>query len=149
LYFIAYHSDHYGSLENIVQTYILYESFYALAISSGEAYNAYEKFLLPFDPSTWICCGIIFGGALFVIVFINATGNIKLKRIIFGKQVKRPAFNILVAFFGQSQNVLPSRSSARYFLMLFIIFCFFIRCGYQGVQFDMIFMVSFYEFIII
>jgi hypothetical protein len=109
--------------------------------SIGEGYTSYEKFLLPFDSGTWVCCGIFFVGAFLVIFIINRLER-KVQEFVFGRRVKSPAFNVLVAFFGQSQNILPGRNFSRFLLMLFILFCLVIRTAYQGVQFDMMYTVS-------
>lgn len=107
----------------------------------GDPISSYEKFITPFDAETWICCGLFFGCSFLIIFIINLMKNRQIQQFIYGTQVQYPAFNILVAFFGQSQNVLPSRSFARFLLMIFILFCLVTRTAYQGVQFDMIYMV--------
>lgn len=111
-------------------------------IPLGEEYTSYEKFYLPFDLDTWICCGVFFGGAFLVIFIVNQTRNPRVQHIVYGSRVQSPALNVLAAFFGQSQNVLPSRSFGRFILMIFILFCLIIRTGYQGVQFDLMYKVG-------
>jgi hypothetical protein len=129
-------SHYFYEFTDIEMTYI---------ISLGETYTSYEKFYLPFDLETWICCGIFFGGAFLIIFIINKTKNRQIQQIVYGSRVQSPAMNVLIAFFGQSQNVLPSRSFARFILMMFIIFCLIIRTGYQGVQFNLMYKVSYEE----
>jgi hypothetical protein len=121
--------------------YKLYEIESALIVSIGEAYTSYEKFILPLDVGTWICCGVFFGGAFIIIFIISRLNNRMVRDFVFGRRVTSPAFNVLIAFFGQSQNILPRRNFARYLLILFIMFCLIIRTGYQGVQFELIFKV--------
>jgi hypothetical protein len=108
----------------------------------GEEYTSYEKLYLPFDFETWIWCGIFFGGGFFIIFIINQTRNRHVQQIVYGSRVRSPAMNVVVAFFGQSQNILPTRSFARFILMMFILFSLIIRTGYQGVQFDLMYKVS-------
>jgi hypothetical protein len=122
--------------------YIFFDYPITVTISTGEPYTTYEKFLLPFDAGTWICCGVVFVGAFFIIFLITISKSRKIRSIVYGDRVNSPTMNVLVAFFGQSQTILPSRSFARFILMLFILFCLIIRTGYQGLQFDMIFMVK-------
>lgn len=122
--------------------YKFFEDELAWVIPLGEEYTSYEKFILPFETETWICCGITFGAGFMAIIIINLSRNNKLQNAIFGHKVKSPALNILIAFFGQSQNILPSTNFARCILIWFIFFCFIVRCGYQGIQFDLIFKVS-------
>jgi hypothetical protein len=122
-------------------SYTFFENEIGFVVPVGEEYTSYEKFVLPFDSGTWICCGVFFGGAFVIIFIIHRTRNRHIQRVVFGDRVQSPSFNILVAFFGQSQNILPSRSFARFLLMSFILFCLIIRTGYQGVQFDMMYKV--------
>jgi hypothetical protein len=139
---------HYRDLRHVIKNfnfpcnkYEFFEVSEVLMYSIGEEYTSYEKFLLPFDSGTWICCGIFFVGAFLVIFIINRLER-KVQEFVFGRRVKSPAFNVLVAFFGQSQNILPGRNFSRFLLMLFILFCLIIRTAYQGVQFDMMYTVS-------
>jgi hypothetical protein len=137
----------YDNEDNKLFMYKLFEIELGMIISIGREYTSYEKFLLPFDYGTWICCGVFFGGAFVIIFIIKMKRNRHVQQIVFGARVRSPAFNILVAFFGQSQNILPTRSFARFLLMSFILFCLIIRTGYQGVQFDMMYKVrSFLKF---
>lgn len=122
--------------------YGFFDQEIVLLIHDGVEYTAYEKFLLPFDVPTWILSGLFFGGAFLIILIVKFTRNKNIQNIVFGKRVTSPAFNVLVAFFGQSQSILPSHNFARYILMLFIIFCLIIRTGYQGVQFELMYKVS-------
>lgn len=114
-----------------------------LIIHVGEEYNSYEKFYLPFDVGTWICCGIVFGSAFLIIFIINRTKNNRIQEIVYGLRVQHPGFNIVIAFFGESQNIVPTRSFGRFILIMFVIFCLIIRTAYQGVQFDLMYKVRF------
>lgn len=113
----------------------------AYVYSTGEAYNSYEKLLLPFDMETWISLGGTFMIGFWSIFIIITTRHIGWQRFIFGLSVRTPAFNMIIAFFGQGQNILPGRNFARYLLMMFILFCLIIRTGYQSVQFELLFKV--------
>jgi hypothetical protein len=119
----------------------LFEEEGALIVSPGREYTPYEKFILPLDDPTWIWCGVTFGVAYLTIFIINMTRHRGLQRFVYGSQIRSPGFNILIAFFGQSQNILPSRNFARYLLMIYILFCLIVRTGYQGVQFEMMYKV--------
>lgn len=113
-----------------------------LIIHIGDSYDSYEKFYLPFDFETWIWCGITFACSFLVIFIINLLKSRRAQQLVYGNRVQNPAFNIMIAFFGQSQNILPTRSFARFILMAFILFCLIIRNGYQGVQFDLMYKVN-------
>jgi hypothetical protein len=136
------HFEAFGEFNMKSFIYKFYEMETALVYATGEEYNPYEKLLLPFQLESWICCGIVFGCGMLVIFLINLINNKRIRILLFGRHVESPAFNILVAFFGQTQHILPRRSFARFLLMLLILSCLIIRTGYQGVQFDMMYMVS-------
>lgn len=130
-------SANYYHIGYIKFVYVFYEVSLAFVIGLGDEYGNYEKFYLPFDNSIWIWCGIFFGGGFLVIFIIRSLNNRKVAIFVFGNNVNSPAFNILVALFGECQNILPTRNFARYILMLFILFCLIIRSAYQGVQYEM------------
>lgn len=55
---------------------------------------------------------------------------------VFGSRVTHPALNVLYAFFGLGQTILPRRSFARFLLMVLILFSLIIRTAYQGKSFE-------------
>jgi hypothetical protein len=132
-----------GKSEYNSSAFVYTSATFALLVPLGDKYSSYEKFLLPFDYQTWICCLFIFGITFMIIIFINRSRNKVLQDKIYGPRVNSPSFNILIAFFGQSQVILPEKSFARLILMIFILFCLIIRTSYQGVQFDLMYTVSF------
>lgn len=111
-----------------------------LIFSTGEPYTPFEKLVIPFDMETWIALGVTFMAGFLTILLLK-TCDIERQRFTFGTYVDTPAFNMVVAFFGQGQNILPGRNFARYLLMMFVLFCLVIRTGYQGVQFELIYQV--------
>lgn len=129
--------------ENFDKNFIFkfFDQKWALVIALGDEYDSYEKFYLPFDNPIWMWCGIFFGGGFLVILIIKSMNRHEIEDFVFGHNVTSPAFNMLVAFFGQSQNILPTRSFARYILMLFTILNLILRTAYQGVQFEMMYQV--------
>lgn len=115
---------------------------YGIAVSTGEPYTSLEKLILPFDVSTWIVTGLFFSVGFITIIFIKHRTNILWQYVVFGPNVRSPSFNMIIAFFGQDQTILPRRSFARYLLMMFVMLCLVIRTGYQGVQFELLFKVE-------
>lgn len=113
----------------------------SIVISSGESYSSFERMILPFDSATWIACGVFFTASFTVVSYFKRK-HIGYQNFVFGALVRNPMFNIIVVFFGQGQIILPGRNLARYLLMMYILFCLIIRTGYQGVQFELMFMVS-------
>jgi hypothetical protein len=107
------------------------------AITPAEAYNSYEKMILPFDELTWILLILTFLMAFLFIFIVNFTTR-KVRDVIYGRDVNTPAFNVVAIFFGIGQTRLPGKVFSRVILMLFILFCLIIRTAYQGVQFDML-----------
>lgn len=143
-YHVEFRISKMSSLDFIIN---FYETKYALVVSTGEEYSSYEKFYLPFDLLTWILCGIFFSGSFLVIFIIKLLKRPKIEKFVFGSKVHSPAFNVVAVFFGDSPNILPTRNFARYILMIFILYCLIIRTAYQSVHYDMIYTVSFIDFI--
>lgn len=132
---------HFSATAGYYDIYIFLSIELTLMYSAGEIYDSYEKLILPFDTETWILLGISFAIGVFIILFVKIR-HINWKNIVFGSFVETPIFNMVIAFFGQSQNVLPGLNFARYLMIMFILFCLVIRTGYQGVQFDLILKVN-------
>lgn len=121
--------------------FILTNSEIALLVSTGESYGMFEKLALPFDLSTWISIVLCFLMSFFVIFLLKQMNN-EVQSFVFGLHVSTPSLNVIAAFFGQGQTILPGRNFARYMLMLLILFCLIIRTGYQSLQFDLMLTVS-------
>lgn len=122
--------------------FTFYDREMAFMFSNGERYNAYEKLMIPFDSEVWVLLVYSFMVGFFVIIIVRGACNNSIQDFVFGSSVKTPAFNMIIAFFGQGQNILPKRNFSRYLLMLFTLFCLIIRTGYQGVQFELIYKVN-------
>lgn len=125
------------SLYDNVVIYPLFELDLSLLVSAGEEYTPFEKLFLPFDYGTWIALGVKFSIGICTILIIKCFGA-RCQVFVFGSKVQTPIFNLLVAFFAQSQQIQPSTNFARYVLMMYILFSMIIRTGYQGVQFELI-----------
>lgn len=106
-----------------------------MAVPPGESYSDYEKMILPFDDQVWLWITIVFCSSFSVIILVRTTGA-RERNFIFGMNVRTPALNVLAAFFGISQIVLPGRNFARFLVMLFILYCLVIRTAYQGKMFE-------------
>jgi hypothetical protein len=68
-------------------------------ITPGEPFTNFEKLYLPFDFETWKYLFITFGSAFLLIVIINRLER-KIKNLVYGKNVRNPAFNVVSIFFG-------------------------------------------------
>lgn len=95
-------------------------------VPPGLLFSPFEKLFLPFDGEFWI---------FFVVTGFVAVGIINaakllppfLRNLLFGDRQTSPTLNLLIAFFGISQRILPSGNFARMLLMTFILFCLVVR----------------------
>lgn len=87
--------------------------------------------LSPFNDSVWIWILITFGIALIVIQIVNRLSG-EIKDFVFGRRVRTPTLNLLIAVMGGSQTILPRRNFGRYLLMLFLLWSLIFRSCYQG-----------------
>lgn len=134
------------NLAECFEYFHFFEVFFTLIVSTGETYTPLEKLFLPLDRETWILVSLFYFCGIVVILFVKTCRGELLKDLIFGTNVRTPIFNMIMAIFGQSQTILPTKSFARYLLMMFIIFSMIIRTGYQGVQFEIMFKVIQFSF---
>jgi hypothetical protein len=107
------------------------ETFFIFIITPGEQYSSYEKLILPFDETTWICWLSTFAVAFIAIFIINKMPS-AVKNIVFGENIQHAAFNIIGAFFGIGQVKLPSGNFPRIILIFFVLYCLVMRTAYQG-----------------
>jgi len=105
-------------------------------VPQGEQLSELDILLLAFDAATWHLIIATFGTAFVVIFIIQISGITALRNFVFGRNVSTPALNVLIAFFGLGQIVLPSRNFARFLLTLFIIWSLIIRTCYNGLLFE-------------
>jgi hypothetical protein len=107
-----------------------------IAISDAELYSSFEKILLPFDELTWYLLLGTFGIA-FGVIFAVSLMRKRWRNVVYGEDVRRPAYNVLGTFFGIAQPRLPRTFFARAILIQFIWFCLIFRTAYQGVFFEL------------
>lgn len=74
-----------------------YQEEFILMTSPAEIYSSFEKLMLPFDLTTWICLIITFAVAFFVILLVNQS-SIEYQNLIFGARVQTPILNVTRAF---------------------------------------------------
>lgn len=75
--------------------------------------------------------GIVFSTGIITIFIINYKLK-NLQNFVYGRNVKSPTMNMLIAVFGLQQTILPTRNFARFILMVFLLFCLINRNVYQG-----------------
>lgn len=108
---------------------------FVLIIPPGRVLTALEKIIFPFALSVWILILACFAIG-FLIIFVIQRQAMKVQSLVFGDGVKNPNLNLVIAFIGDSQMVLPKNSFARFLLMMFLMYSLIVRTLYQG---------SFYE----
>ncbi|XP_070490875.1 uncharacterized protein [Chironomus tepperi] len=104
-------------------------------IPPGKPYNYLEKLLRPYHHYVWVILTAILIVAILVISLINLRFK-HLRSFIFGRNVKHPITNLIIAIFGSQQTVVPGRNFARYMLMMFLMLCLVLRNIYQGSLFQ-------------
>lgn len=105
-----------------------------LVVPPGEAYDEYEKLLLPFDEHTWLLIGLTFIAAFSTIFFCKFM-SASVRNFVFGRNVSSPSLNIFMIFCGIAQVVLPRRNFARFLVMMFILYSLIIRTAWQSQMF--------------
>ena len=97
-----------------------------LVIPPGKLLTSFQKLLRPFNFFVWIIlCGTIL--LAFLIITLIQIKSERVKEFCFGKGVKNPYMNVIIAIFGGSQHSVPKRNFARSLLMMFLLFCLVIR----------------------
>ncbi|KAG5671224.1 hypothetical protein PVAND_001433 [Polypedilum vanderplanki] len=113
--------------------FVNHDTFWA--ITPTPFYNNYEKIFFPFDELSWILFALFFI-IMFIAIALIKKSSIKIQTMIFGTNIKQPAFNAIGVFFGISQFKMPVENCPRILIAFFIYLCLVFRCCYQGRMFD-------------
>jgi len=100
-------------------------------IPLGELYSDAAKLFMPLELEVWIAVIVTISIALLVIQIINRMSQ-QVQNFVFGRNVTTPTLNVMIAFVGGGQMILPRRNFARFLLILFIIFSLIIRTCHQS-----------------
>lgn len=100
----------------------------------GELYTPIEKLFLPFDYDVWVAIFITLLIGLAVIQIINCCSE-KVQDFVYGTGIRTPTVNLMNTFLTGGQYKVPGRNFARFFLLLFSIWCLIIRTCYQSEEF--------------
>jgi hypothetical protein len=106
-------------------------------VSPPEFYTNFEKLLLPFDDTTWILLLAIFSTTA-IFIFVMKLMPEKLRISFYGDNILSPGLNSTQIFFGISLTKLPTKSTSRFILIVFVLFCLILRSCYQSKMFDFI-----------
>lgn len=114
---------------------LYYSVPFILIVPPGSPFTSFEKLFRPFQGLVWILLALVFTIAFIVIVLVKFQTH-SLREFIFGSRNRSPFLNVLIAFVGGSQTILPQRNFARTLLMIYLIFCLVKRTLYQGALFQ-------------
>jgi len=104
-------------------------------IPLGELYSDAAKLFMPLELEVWIAVIVTILIALLVIQIINRMSQ-QVQNFVFGRNVTTPTLNVMIAFVGGGQMILPRRNFARFLLILFIMFSLIIRTCHQSKYFE-------------
>lgn len=108
-----------------------FETEVGLVIPPGQPISSLESLLKPFQKEVWICLVLILLAVLLVIC-VTRRQTKRVKSLIFGEEISSPTMNFIAVIFGITHHRLPSKSFARFLLMILIMFCLVTRSIYQG-----------------
>lgn len=110
---------------------------HTFVVTRGLAFTPMEKMVLPFDYVTWllVLSSIAIG---YVVIFTMTQSSREAQNFVFGRDIRYPYFNILQIFFGIGLIRVPGRNFARFFMVLFTLYCLVIRTAYQSKMFEQI-----------
>lgn len=115
------------TFQSFAVSLLFIDSYLVIVIPPGEAYSDFEKLFLPFDSLVWIFFTSTFLIAFIITIMIKYFSTMRVQNLVFGSNVLSPALNIVVAFMGGGQITLPTKSFARFLLMIFILFSLIMR----------------------
>jgi hypothetical protein len=100
-------------------------------VPPGKPQSAIEKLANPLEISIWLwtLASTIIG---FTTIFFIKRSPKEVQDFVFGNNIQSPAMNLINVIFGGSLHKLPKRNFSRFFLALFILYCFIIRSSYSG-----------------
>lgn len=108
----------------------------SFVIPSSRELTAFAKLVTPFEYSVWLMILFYFLVGFVVIFFVKRREK-SIQNFVFGPVV-HPYYNMVVAFVGGAQRVLPRTNFARFLLTMFLIYSLVIRTLYQGAFFELL-----------
>lgn len=112
-----------------------YTNPWLFVIPPGSPLSPFEKLFHPFDIVVWICLVSTFIIGVIIISIVSCQSYF-IKDLVFGRQIRNPYLNLVIAFVGGSQHILPKRNFSRTLLMFFLIFCLIMRNLYLSGMFE-------------
>lgn len=108
-----------------------------LMVPPGREYSAWSKLVYPFSKTVWAWILLVFVVGYLAIYFITQSST-KVKVFVFGADVEHPYLNMIVAFVGGTQKILPTTNFARFLLMMFLMYALVIRTVYNASYFRLL-----------
>ena len=106
-------------------------------IPPGRMLTAFEKLVYPLSTILWIFILIVSLVGFLVIFFINRR-SLTIRNFVFGRNVRHPYMNMLIATIGGAQKVLPGRNFSRFLLMMYLMYSLVLRAAYQGSYYELL-----------
>lgn len=100
----------------------------------GNPLTQLEKFLSPFDSTTWFMILTTLTVSFIGIKVVSFTSR-RLKDLCFGNQIGSPTMNFLNVFLCGGQARTPRTSNARFIFLNFMIWCLIIRTCFQSLMY--------------
>lgn len=105
-------------------------------VPPGSELTPFEKLIFPFSYNVWIGIFVIFVIGFCVILIVKKKSKIS-QEFVFGTAVKTPFFNMIIAFLGGTQTILPKGNFPRTLLMIFLMYTLVIRTLYQAGYYEL------------
>ena len=106
-------------------------------IPPGRMLTAFEKLVYPLSTIVWISILIVSLLGCLVIFFINRR-SLTIRNFVFGRNIRHPYMNMLIATIGGAQKVLPGRNFSRFLLMMYLMYSLVLRAAYQGSYYELL-----------
>lgn len=103
-------------------------------IPFGHSLTSFEKFMSPFDATTWLLI-VTTAVASFVGIQIFKFTSRQLRDLFFGDKIGSPSMNLWNVFLCGGQAKVPKSVNARFVLLNFLIWSLIIRTCFQSLMY--------------
>lgn len=108
---------------------------YSLLVPPGDPYTQLEKMFSMFDWEVWVAIIATLVSFLLFIQIINRMST-RIQNFVYGSGVTTPTLNLFDIFLNGGQRIFPTRSFARFVLLMIIIWSLQIRTCYQSMLYS-------------
>lgn len=103
-------------------------------IPFGQPLTTLERFLSPFDSTTWLLI-LTTIAATFIAIQVSGFFSQQLQRMIFGNKIGSPSMNFLNIFLCGGQTKTPSGINARFIFLTVLVWSLIIRTCFQSLMY--------------